>query len=279
MAGKRHFTNGGPQTSIASIVVGQQQALLAQIIHSLNQMNEVLGIVQIGHIATGLVQHLGQDARAHAVLAFAQVHQNQAGVLLCIELRRQAAAHIVNGREGGDDQTHRRGDLLVLTLVLPAGFHRQAVFAHWNGDAQRWTQSHAHGLHRVKQSRVFAGLAASSHPIGRQLQLAQLDGCRQDIGDRFSHRHATRCRRIQGSQGCAFAQAHGLTSHAFEIGQRDRAIGHRHLPRTDHLITVAQSANCAVADRDEKAFAGHRGVAQYLNHGVLQSHIAQVQRR
>ena len=60
----------------------------------MHQLDEVLGIVQIRHIATGLVQHLRQDAGTHAVLALAQVNQNQAGVVFGVELRGQRAAHI-----------------------------------------------------------------------------------------------------------------------------------------------------------------------------------------
>jgi hypothetical protein len=62
------------------------------------------------------------------------------------------------------------------------------------------------------------------------------------------------------------------------VGQRDGAVGHRHLPGADHLVAVAQAAHGAVANGDEKAFGRHRRVAQHLDHGVLQLHAGEVQR-
>ena len=66
---------------------------------------------------------------------------------------------------------------------------------------------------------------------------------------------------------------------ARKVGQGDGAIGHRHLPRTDHGVAVAQAADGAVANRHQKPFARYRRMRQDLNDGVLQTHIGQVQRR
>ena len=65
-----------------------------------------------------------QDGAAHAVLALAQVDQDQRGVgFLGIELRRERAAHIRQRREGGNDQRHRRGDFFGVTRLAPDGAH------------------------------------------------------------------------------------------------------------------------------------------------------------
>jgi hypothetical protein len=55
-----------------------------------------------------------------------------------------------------------------------------------------------------------------------------------------------------------------------EVGQRDRAVGHRHLPGADHLVAVVQAAHRAVADGDQEALAGHRRVAQHGDRHLLQ---------
>jgi hypothetical protein len=65
---------------------------------------------------------------------------------------------------------------------------------------------------------------------------------------------------------------------AVEVGQRHRAVGHRHLPGADHLVAVVQAAHRAVADGDQEALAGHRGVAQHGERHLLQLHAGQVQR-
>jgi hypothetical protein len=51
---------------------------------------------------------------------------------------------------------------------------------------------------------------------------------------------------------------------ALEVGQRDGAVGHRHLPGADHLVAMVQAAHGAVADGDQEALAGHRRVAQHV---------------
>ena len=83
---------------------------------------------------------------------------------------------------------------------------------------------------------------------------------------------------MQSGQGRAFAHAHGFAFEALVVGQGHRAVGHRHLPRTDHLVTVGQATHSAVADGDQEAFARHGGVAQHLDHRVLQAHTGQIHR-
>ncbi len=41
--------------------------------------------------------------------------------------------------------------------------------------------------------------------------------------------------------------------------QRDGAVGHRHLPWTDHLILHRQATHAAIADRNQKRLRSHRG--------------------
>ena len=48
---------------------------------------------------------------------------------------------------------------------------------------------------------------------------------------------------------------------AVEVRQRHGAVGHRHLPRADHLVARAQAADRAVADGDQEALVGDRRVA------------------
>ena len=168
-SGKSHFADRGPQTAIAFVVVGQEQTLLTQIIDGMHQMQQVLRVVKVGGIAACLIQNLRQHAGTHALLAASQIDQDQAAVLGGVKLRCEVAPYIVQSHKRGDDQTHRRCHLALCALFAPTGAHRQAVFAHRNGDAQGWTQLQPHGFDGVVQGRVFAHLAASGHPVGRQL--------------------------------------------------------------------------------------------------------------
>ena len=87
-ASKSHFGDSRQQAAVTTVMVSQHFALGAQGVHSVDQVDQVFGIVQIGHGVAGLVQGLRQDAHAHAVLAFAQVDQDQGGVFSSVELRR-----------------------------------------------------------------------------------------------------------------------------------------------------------------------------------------------
>ena len=107
---------------------------------------------------------------------------------------------------------------------------------------------------------------------------AQFDRRGQQVGDGLAHRHAARGRRVQRGQRRALAHAHGLAAKARVVGQRDRAVGHRHLPRAHHRVAVAESTDGAVADRDEKALARHRGVAQHGEARVFELDVGEVER-
>ncbi|ABM42454.1 conserved hypothetical protein [Acidovorax sp. JS42] len=280
LTGKGHLGHGSQQAAVAPVVVGEDRSFSAQRVHGVHQGDQVLGVVQVGRLVAGLVQHLPEDGAAHAHLAAAQVDQHEGRVLfLGVELRRERAAHVGQRGERGDDEADGRGDLLGLAALAPLGAHGQAVLAHGDGDAQLRAQLHAHGLHGLVQRGVFSGLAAGRHPVGRQLHARQFDGCRQQVGDAFRHRHAARRGRIERRQRRAFAHGHGLAGKATEVGQRHGRVGHGHLPGAHHLVAVGQAAHGAVADGDEKALGGHRGVGQHLDHGLLQRQAVHVQRR
>ena len=63
------------------------------------------------------------------------------------------------------------------------------------------------------------------------------------------------------------------------VGQGHGHIGHRHLPRADHLVAVRETAHSAVANGDEESLGRHGGVAQDVDHGLLQAHARQVHGR
>ena len=141
LSGKRHFGHCGQQAAVAAVVVGQDFVLCAQGVDCVDQVDQILRIVQIGHGVARLLNDLTQDACRHAVLAFAQVDQDQCGVCFVgIELGREGAAHIVDAGKCGDDQAHGRCDFVRGVVVTPLGAHGQAVFAHRNGNAQGRTQ-------------------------------------------------------------------------------------------------------------------------------------------
>ena len=272
--GKSHFAGRRKQSTIAAVVVGQQ--VRAQRVHGVDQVHQVLRVVQIGHGIAHLVQGLRQDAAAHAVLALAQVHQDQRGVFSRIQLRGQRAAHIGQGGKGGDDQADGGGHLLFISGVRPLRAHGQAVFAYGDGNTQRRAQLHADGFHRGIQGRVFAGFAASGHPVGGKLDAGQIERRGQQVGNRLGHGHPARRGGVDRCQRRAFAQGHGFTREAAVVGQGHGAICDWDLPRANHLVAVAHAPHGAVADGDQETLAGHGRMGQHVNRGLLQVHAGQV---
>ena len=70
----------------------------------------------------------------------------------------------------------------------------------------------------------------------------------------FEHRH----RR-------ALAHGHGFAAVTVVAAQADRDVGHRHLPRSHHLIAADHSADRAIADGDQKGLVGNRRQAQQVD--------------
>ena len=279
MPGKSHFAAACKQAAVAAVVIRQNLSLRAQFVDGLGQVDQVFRVVQIWNGTAFQIETLRQDGASRAHLPLAQIDQNQRCVSLgAVELRRERTAHIGERGEGADDQRHRRGHFLAVSAIGPDRAHRERILADGNGHAQRRTQLHTDRLDGLVQSRVLPGLAASGHPVGRQFDAGQLDGCSQQIGNGFGDGHAARRRRINHGQRGTLAQAHRFAGKAPEIGQRHGAISHRHLPRADHLVAVRQATHRAVADGDQETLGGHGRVTQHGDAAFLQVHTCQVDR-
>ena len=267
-----HLAGRSKEAAVAAVVIGQDLALGPQGVDRIHEVDQVLRLVQIRHFMPHLVQHLRQHAAAHAVAPATEVDEDQRGVFGGFELRRQRAAHVGQRRECADDQAHGRRDLFLLLALAPLRAHGQAVLAHGDRNAQGRAQFHAHGAHGGVEVGVLALLAARGHPVGRELDALQFDRRGQQVGDGFRHGHAAGRGRVDHGQRRALAHAHRLAGEALVVGQRHRAVGHRHLPGPDHLVAVREAAHRAVADGHQEALGRHRRVAQHLDRGVLQAH-------
>ena len=126
-------------------------------------------------------------------------------------------------------------------------------------------------LHRIEQARVFAGMAGRGHPVGRQLDaLQRLHRRGAQVGDRLADRHARGGGGIEQRQRRALADRHRFAGVAVESGQRDRAIGDRHLPRADHLVARGQAADGAIADGDQEVLGRDGRMREHAQAGFVQ---------
>ena len=91
-----------------------------------------------------------------------------------------------------------------------------------------------------------------------------------NVGDGFRYRHATGCSRIHHGHRGTLAHGHGFTQVLVKAGRGNRTIGHRHLPRAHHLVTVNQAGDRTVTDGDQETLGGHGGQAQHPLTGLFQ---------
>ena len=190
------------------------------------------------------------------------------------ELRRQRAAHVA--RPARTPTTI--SDTGAVTLLRArrrrrhARAHRQRVLADRNRDAERRAQLHADRAHRVVQRGVLARLAGGGHPVRRQLDVAErCDRRGGEVGDRLADRHARRRRRVEQRERRALAHRHRLAGVAVEVGERDRAVGDRHLPRADHLVARDQAADGAIADGDRGTSCRRRSGSRSTRYAASRS--------
>ncbi len=108
------------------------------------------------------------------------------------------------------------------------------------------------------------------HPVRREPHFVELDVGRREIGQRLADRHARRGGRVEQRERRALAHRHRLAGVAFEIVEHHRAIGDRHLPRPDHRIARAESADRAIADRDQERLAADRRHAQHARDRIVE---------
>src|SRR5690606_30465767 len=79
VAGKGHLQQGGDQATVGAVVVGKQLAVGVEPLDHGEEGLQVFRIVQVRHLLAELGMGLRQDGGAEAVLAAAQVDQQQIG--------------------------------------------------------------------------------------------------------------------------------------------------------------------------------------------------------
>ena len=82
VAGKGHLGKSSQQTTVGTVVVGQQQFILVQSLDHGEESLEVFGVIQIRCVLADAVIHLGQRRAAEAVPAATQIDQDQVGSAL-----------------------------------------------------------------------------------------------------------------------------------------------------------------------------------------------------
>jgi hypothetical protein len=121
-------------------------------------------------------------------------------------------------------------------------------------------------------------MAGGRHPVRRKLDAGKRsDRSGSEVGESLAHRHAARGRGVEQRKRGALANGERLACIALVIGERDRAVGHRHLPGADELVARAQAADGAVADRHQEGLVRHGRVLQHAQRRGVQANLAEVE--
>ncbi|GJC81968.1 hypothetical protein ColLi_04805 [Colletotrichum liriopes] len=227
-AGEHHLGNGGHETTVGDVVVGEDDAALVQLLQSIKVVD---------------------------------VHEDRlANVLDAAQLGSPGVAHVIDDGNSGDDDGHGRRDALSLArlAVLPRRLHRGGVLADGDGNLELRAQLHADSADGLVETGTLARVVDGGHPVGGQLHAVQLTKevggaeVEQTLGDR----HAGRGSRGDESELRLLSHSHDLAGAGVgaeaERGCGDGAVGDGGLPGTDHLVADGQAANGPVADGDEE---------------------------
>ncbi len=154
--------------------------------------------------------------------------------------------------------------MFLVCAVLPGSTHRHGVFADGNADAEGGTKFHTNRLNGVEEIGVFAFFSGSNHPVGRELDIADVAHlCGGEVGQAFTDGNASGGRCIENGQWRAFTDRHGLAGGAIHRRGSHGDIGYGSLPWADHLVAGDHPGYAAVGDGDEEGLVGNGREAEY----------------
>ncbi len=166
-----------------------------------------------------------------------------------------------------------------ILFVVPHRPHRDRVLADRNRDPERRRELGADGADGVVERGVLARMAGGGHPVGGEPHVGQFrDARRGDVGDRLADREARGGGGVEHRDRRALAHGHRLAGVALEGAGRDRHVGDGHLPGADHLIARDETADGAIADRDEEGLVGDRGEAEHAVRRLARVERARIER-
>ena len=253
-ARERHLQHACGEAAVGAVVVRRDQPPATQSRQRPEQCGERLGPVQIGRDGADSVVGEGERGAAQAVRPVSQIDQQQRRFTdVRAQHRHEAQARVLDRRERRDHERYRGDHLALARVVAPRRAHRQRVLPDRDGDAEGGTELHRHRLDRVEQVGVLPRLPARGHPVRGEHHAPDARHVRRrDVRQRFRHRHPGRRARIEQREWRALAHRDSLPGEAMKAAQRDRAVGHRHLPGAHHLVAGHESSHRAVADGDQE---------------------------
>ena len=153
-------------------MVGKHPVIVLSLFHQLKERVNILR-GDVGGGAAHLLPHLREHRATHPIPAAAQIYQQQRRILAGRQDRCQYRANVVTGGKCRHNQRDGRSHSAVFALFLPHGAHGHRVLADGDRNAERRTKVAAHGGDRVVKDRFIPLKTRCTHPVCRQLDVAQ----------------------------------------------------------------------------------------------------------
>ena len=142
---------------------GHDPSALDELLHGVEGIGEVLGVLHRGHVVAHIAQALCEGRAAEPLLVEAEVNMVERRALVVDDDGRHHLLHVAHLSTGADDDRSRRYDLLAVGVLL---CQRERVLARGHVDVQVAAEV-AQGLHGGVEPCVLALLrAAGPHPVG-----------------------------------------------------------------------------------------------------------------
>ena len=279
-AGDRHFRERNRDAAVRAVVVGKRLLRLDNLLHRVEETLEE-NRIGIGVGVAKLSVDLSERSRAKRRLALRKIDVDEEGRLpfwIGLEIGRQRKTDVLHGREGAHDERERR-DLLSRRAVglVPDGVHRAGVLADRNRHAHLRAEVQANFLDGIVENRIFARLAAGSHPVRGKADLrdvADIGG--SEVRNRLGNRHAARRGAVKKRDGRTLASRHRLAFVSLVAHRRDGAVSGGKLVATDHLVARNTSSDRTVGDRDEERLVRDGREMENALKGVKRLHTLEV---
>jgi hypothetical protein len=258
-AGKAHLGDGGEETSVRSVVIGEDGVWVVGLkrLDGSEEGADRLGVLDVGRGRADLLEDLREGGSAETLLAAGEVEENEDGLAAVgPELGRPSKGNVIDGSEGGDDDGHGGGDLSRLAdLVLPLHLHRHRVLPDGDPDAESRAELHPDRLDGGVETGSLSWMRRGRHPVGRELDLLDgLDRSGGEVGEGLGDGHSSGGGWREESERGTLAASHSFSlDNVVKTVRRpsDGDVGDGDLPRTDHLVSTNESGDGSISDGDE----------------------------
>ena len=238
----------------------RESLLLANnLLHRIEEALQISGVT-IGVGITKLRINLGERCRTERTFAITEIYIDEFRRAR-LQVGGKRKTNVIHWRETRNYERERSDLLFIFAVrVLPRRMHRAGVFADGNRNAEFRAEIKSDFLDGIVKYRVFAGIAARSHPVGRKTDLTDVAdiGCRE-VRNRLGNRHTAGSGAIEKRDRSTLAGRHRLTIKSLVAHRRNGAVGGGKLIPANHLIARYAARNRAVGNRNKERLIGDRG--------------------